>query len=258
MSAAPLHPAAAAGFAAGAATYVAGRPDYPAALADWLTSDLGLAPGKAALDLGAGSGKFTPLLSATGARVAAVEPVAAMRARLVAANPNVEAAEGTAERIPFADASFDAIVCAQSFHWFARPAALAEMRRVLKVGGSLGLIWNVRDERVDWVAALTRVIAPYEGDAPRYASGGWRAAFPAEGFSALIERRFAHAHVGPPERVIVDRVLSTSFIAALPADERARVAERVRALIAATPALAGRAEVAFPYETRAFRCRRTT
>jgi SAM-dependent methyltransferase len=257
MSDSPLHPAAGTGFAAGADAYVAGRPHYPTALAGWLAADLGLGPDKAALDLGAGSGKFTTLLGATGARVAAVEPVAAMRERLVAANPGVEAKEGTAERIPFADASFDAIVCAQSFHWFATPAALAEMRRVLKVGGSLGLIWNVRDERVDWAAALTRLIAPYQGDAPRYGSGRWRAVFPAEGFSELVERRFAHAHVGPPERVIVDRVLSTSFIAALPADERARVAAEVRALIAATPALAGRAEVAFPYETRAYRCRRT-
>jgi SAM-dependent methyltransferase len=148
----------------------------------------------------------------------------------------------------------DAIVCAQSFHWFANAAALAEMRRVLKIGGALGLIWNVRDESVDWVAALTRIMTPYEGDAPRFGGGRWREVFPAEGFSPLIERRFAHAHFGPPERVIVDRVLSTSFIAALSAAERDKIAAEVRELIAATPALAGRAEVAFPYETRAFRC----
>ena len=118
------------------------------------------------------------------------------------------------------------------------------------------LIWNVRDESVDWVAALTCIIAPYEGDTPRFASGRWRAVFPAEGFSPLEERRFAHTHVGPPERVVVDRVLSTSFIAALKPAEREKVAGQVRELIAATPALAGRAEVAFPYETRAFRCLR--
>jgi SAM-dependent methyltransferase len=252
----PIHVAASRGFSAGAATYAAGRPDYPAAVSDWLRRDIGLAPGKTALDLGAGTGKFLPFLRATGAKLAAVEPVADMRRRLAADHPDVVAMEGSAERIPLLDASLDAIVCAQSFHWFATRAALAEMRRVLKVGGALGLIWNMRDERVDWVAALTRIVAPYEGDAPRFASGRWRDVFPAEGFTPLAERRFAHAHVGAPERVIVDRVLSTSFIAALPSAQRDSVAARVRALIAATPTLAGREEVAFPYETRAYACRR--
>ncbi len=251
-----VHAAASAGFSAGAATYAAGRPEYPAEVEGWLRDELHLGPGGAVLDLGAGTGKFLSRLRSVGATLNAVEPTPAMLQILTAANPDVDAKPGTAERIPFSDASMDAIVCAQSFHWFATRAALAEMRRVLKIGGALGLIWNVRDESVDWVAALTRIIAPYEGDAPRFAGGRWRAVFPAEGFSPLEQRRFAHAHVGPPERVVVDRILSTSFIAALSAAEREKVAGKVRALIAATPTLAGRAEVAFPYETRAFRCLR--
>ncbi len=149
-----VHHAAAQGFGAAAEAYQRARPDYPAVLADWLHDELDLAPGRVVVDLGAGTGKFTPFLRATGARVVAVEPVEAMRAALVAAHPDVEALAGEAERLPLADASVDAIVCAQSFHWFARPAALAEMRRVLKPGGALGLVWNVRDARVAWVATL--------------------------------------------------------------------------------------------------------
>ena len=80
--------------------------------------------------------------------------------------------------------------------------------------------------------------------------------FPAPGFTPLSERRFAHEHVGAAERVIVERAMSVSFIAALPADEQARVADEVRALIAATPSLAGRATVAFPYVTHAHACRK--
>jgi SAM-dependent methyltransferase len=251
-----IHSAASGGFAAGAETYAAGRPDYPPGVIDWLREDLGLGPGRAVLDLGSGTGKFLASLRATGAALIAVEPVAAMRERLVAANSDVAAISGTAEAIPAPEASLDAIVCAQSFHWFASRAALAEMRRALKIGGALGLIWNVRDESVDWVAALTRIIEPYEGDAPRFGTGRWREVFPADGFSPLVERRFAHAHVGPPERVIVDRVLSTSFIAGLERAEREGVAAQVRALIAATPALAGLSEVAYPYETRVYSCRR--
>jgi SAM-dependent methyltransferase len=251
-----VHHAAAAGFGAAAGAYQHARPDYPAALGDWLGDALGLAPGRVVVDLGAGTGKFTPLLSATGARVVAVEPVEAMRAELVAAHPDVEALAGEAERLPLADASVDAIVCAQSFHWFATPAALAEMRRALKPGGALGLVWNVRDARVAWVAALTTILDRHQGDAPRHESGRWRALFPAPGFSALSEHRFDHEHVGPPERVIVERALSVSFIAALPTDEQARVADEIRALIAATPSLAGRATVTFPYVTHAHACRR--
>ena len=251
-----LHPAAAEGFAAGAATYAAGRPGYPAEIDDWLRDALGLAPGAAAVDLGAGTGKFTARLVATGAKVTAVEPVAAMRAELQRAVPGVSAVEGNAEAIPLPDESQDAVVCAQAFHWFATPAALAEIRRVLKPGGALGLVWNVRDMRAGWVAALEAIMRPYEGDAPRHESGAWRRAFPAPGFTALLEQRFAYVHEGPPERVIVDRLMSVSFVAALGDAERAKVEDAIWALVAATPDLAGRERVAFPYETIACWCRR--
>jgi len=108
--------------------------------------------------------------------------------------------------------------------------------------------------RVGWVAALDVIMRPYEVEAPRHESGAWRKAFPAIGFSALSERRFAYVHEGPPERVIVDRVLSVSYIAALGDTERAKITEAVRALIAETPDLAGRERVAYPYETIACWC----
>ena len=124
---------------------------------------------------------MTPL-QATGAHVVAVEPVAEMRAQAIAANPGLETVAGTADAIPLADLSIDAVVCAQSFHWFATPQALVEIDRVLRPGGSLGLIWNVRDESVPWIAALTALMAPYEKDTPRYTSGEWKDLFPAAGF----------------------------------------------------------------------------
>lgn len=251
-----IHAAAATGFSAAATTYETGRPDYPSALDGWLVAALGLGSGRRVVDLGAGTGKFVPRLLATGASVIAVEPVAAMRAELARRHPEATALEGTAEAIPLADGSVDAVVCAQSFHWFATAAALAEIRRVLKPGGALGLVWNVRDESVGWVAALTRLMTPHEGDAPRFHSGAWAKPFPAEGFGPLEESHFRHGHTGPAERVIVDRVMSVSFVAALPQAERDRLAADVRALVAATPELAGHETVTFPYETRAFVCRK--
>lgn len=254
----PTRHAAVLGFAANAEGYARGRPDYPAAIDRWLRDAAGLGPDTTVVDLGAGTGKFVPRLMTTGARIIAVEPAAAMLARLAVDFPQVDARTGSAEAMPLDDASVDAVVCAQAFHWFATPAAMAEIARVVKPGGVLALIWNVRDEAVDWVRRLTAIAMPYEGDAPRYYKGDWRAVFPAAGFGPLDASRFAHEHVGTPEQVIVDRFLSVSFIAALPADERAVVEGRLRRLIAEEPTLARRETIAFPYETVAFRCVRSS
>lgn len=247
-----VHSAAATGFEAGADTYARGRPDYPAELDAWLRDVAHIAPGRTVLDLGAGTGKFTKRLVGLGASVIAVEPVAAMRSRLAADLPQVTTLEGTADCIPVPDASVDSIVCAQAFHWFATSAAVAEMHRVLKPSGVMALVWHVRDQSVPWVAAIDAILAPHEGNTPRYSSGMWRRMFPAPGFGPLAETRFPHGHTGRAEQVIVDRQLSVSFIAALPEAERAKVAADMRALIATTPELAGKPQVTFPYVTSAF------
>jgi hypothetical protein len=107
---------------------------------------------------------------------------------------------------------------------------------------------------VDWVRALTSIMDPYEGEAPHYDGGEWRAVFPARGFGELHEKSFPHVHIGSPAHVIVDRVASVSFIAALDESTRARVLAKVRALIDATPELADRSAVSFPYITRVYWC----
>jgi ubiquinone/menaquinone biosynthesis C-methylase UbiE len=251
-SAPAVHRAAAQGFCSSAALYQQGRPDYPPQLLEWLRRTLGLGPGRKVVDVGAGTGKFTRLLLQSGARVVAVEPIEAMRAQLVQQLPDVEVLAASAQALPLADGSVDALVCAQAFHWFASQQALQEFGRVLTPGGKLGLVWNVRDESCEWVAAITRIMAPYEGDTPRYQKGDWRALFPSPLFSDLQESVFSYRHVGSARQVIVDRMLSVSFIAALPAAERATVAGRLEALIATDPQIKDRAEISFPYLTRAY------
>ena len=130
-----IHHSASEGYAAKSDTYVAGRPDYPPQAVGWLRSELGLGEGKVALDLGAGS-EIPAVLRATGASVVAVEPVPAMLAQLVARSPEVNARAGTAEHIPLDDASVDAVVCAQAFHWFANSRALGEIRRIREAGAA--------------------------------------------------------------------------------------------------------------------------
>lgn len=247
-----LHHAARQGFSSAAEAYSHGRPDYPPALLPWLRQALGLGPGRSAVDLGAGTGKFTPLLIATGASVVAIEPVDAMRAQLLRSLPTVTALAASAQSLPLADASVDAVLCAQAFHWFASAEALREIGRVLKAGGKLGLVWNVRDESVDWVAAITRIVAPYQGDTPRFHTGEWRRLFPGELFSGLEETVLSYRHRGSARRVIVERVLSVSFIAALPEADRKHVEQSLDQLIASHAELRGAASIEFPYRTHAY------
>ena len=132
------------------------RPDFPVAAADLLIP----APVRAALDLGAGTGKFTELLVGRSERVLAVEPSEAMLAVLRAKLPEVESLLGTAERIPAGDGSVDVVSVAQAFHWFDREKACAEIARVLTPGGTLGLIWNHSDPRSAWDRGAHRIAHP--------------------------------------------------------------------------------------------------
>lgn len=247
-----VHHSAAAGYKTAADTYVRGRPDYPPQVADWLTATLGLSADKSVVDLGAGTGKFTGQLVATGAQVIAVEPVPQMLEKLSAAFPDVLAVSGTATDMPLPDESVDVVVCAQAFHWFASHEALSEIARVLKPGGKLGLVWNLRDTSVGWVPKLDAIVNALEGDTPRFYTGAWRRAFPHAAFGPLQAQQFSHGHTGAPEDVIFNRVRSTSFVAALSAQERAKVDEQIRALIAAEPELRGKDVVTVPYVTAAF------
>lgn len=248
----PIHDAAQRGYTSASDHYQRGRPEYPEALSGWLSGTLGVMAGSRVVDLGAGTGKFTKLLTRTGAAVTAVEPVDAMRARLAESLPDVTALAGTAEAIPLADEATDVLLCAQAFHWFANAQALREMHRVLRVGGRLGMVWNVRDETRDWVAAITEIITPYEGDAPRFYTGKWKRPFEGQALFGPLQRTvFPHSHVGSFEQVVLDRILSVSFIAALPQSEQQSIADRLRALRDRFPELQAET-IAFPYATEAW------
>lgn len=251
-----VHEKAAVGFNRAGEDYQQGRPDYPAAGMDFVTGELGVGPGLRLLEVGAGTGKFTRLLHERGLQVTAVEPVDGMRERFRRELPDVPVLAGTAEALPEAAASVDAVAVAQAFHWFDGPRALAEFRRVLKPQGLLLLVWNVRDESVDWMARWNRIVEAHEQGTPRYRSGLWREVFAGEcGFSSLNERVFPYMHAGAPE-MLVRRTTSISFIAALPASERERVVRQVWDLIETHPQLQGKARIEIPYRTHFYWCRK--
>ncbi len=241
-----VHPAAKRGFDAAADVYERTRPSYPDEVLSALQDLLDLRPGRVVVDVGAGTGKLTRRLVETGARVVAVEPVAGMRARLQKALPDLDIRDGVAEALPLGQAEAHAIVAAQAFHWFDGEAALADWHRVLRPWGRLGLLWNVRDESVDWVACISAHIEPYQGSAPRYRTGAWQRPFDGgRWFGPLNHRQWVN-----PQRLtreaIVDRVASISFVAALAGPTRAHVLAGVRELLSTHPDTRDRDELVLP------------
>lgn len=248
-----VHRTAAVGFEKAADAYERARPGYPDEAVDWLVEQL---PDGLIVDLAAGTGKMTRALVARGLDVVAVEPVAAMRAKLVSALPDVRALDGTAESMPFADGEAAAVVVAQAFHWFKHDEALTEIQRVLRPEGRLAIVWNVRDERVEWVAHITDIIKPYEGEGgveiPRFRHGAWKRALDATTLlKPVAEEAMKYVETMDIER-LVDRVNSTSFIAALPEEARSKVDDEVRALATEHADLQGRRTFGFPYVTEMY------
>ena len=225
-----IHEAAAQGFERNAGAYERGRPDYPAEAVTILGRHIGIGPGSTVVDLAAGTGKFTRCLLATGARVLAVEPVEAMRRTLAEVVPGAAALAGTAEAIPLPTGFAHAVTVAQAFHWFATPEALAEIHRVLVPGGGLGLVWNRRSIEEPFEGALHQLINEHRGGVPAHMSGEWRAVFDSTDLFGPV----SVAHVSNVQVLdadgMADRVLSTSFVANLPDEERDALLERVRQL----------------------------
>ncbi|HEY4346849.1 MAG TPA: class I SAM-dependent methyltransferase [Gaiellaceae bacterium] len=222
--------------------YERARPSYPPEAARWM---LGEAPLRV-VDLGAGTGKFTRVVADLGHDVVAVEPDPGMRAALVAATPGVEVLDGSGEAIPLPSSSVDAVVAAQSFHWFDNDESKVEIARVLKPGGVLAPIWNVRDESVPWVAELSRAVL--EGDP----SAGDHAVEVDFGplFRPAARREFRHADQ-ITAATLLDLVHSRSKYLIADAEERARLDGALGAITSALPEV-----FEFPYVTVAFRAER--
>ncbi|MFJ2550581.1 class I SAM-dependent methyltransferase [Microbacterium sp. NPDC087591] len=145
-------------FGAQAGSYEVGRPEYPFDAVAWMLERMPEGSRRIA-DVGAGTGKLTrALVAAPEAEVVALDPDPAMLAALRDAIPGVPTFVGSAERLPLPDASLDAVVLGQAWHWVEPAAGSVEIGRVVRTGGVLGLIWNIRDERQEWVRRLTEIM----------------------------------------------------------------------------------------------------
>lgn len=230
-------------FGAGAAVYAKSRPSYPREAIRWLVPS----GARKVLDLGAGTGQLTRGLLELEFDVVAVEPSDGMRAEFVRALPEVPILAGRAEQIPVDDDSIDAVVIAQAWHWVDVATAVPELRRVLREGGGLGLVWNIRDEREPWVAELGRIMRQdIEQDMN---SENPRVGTPFE----PIERRDIEWTCVMTRTGLLDLVASRSYILTLAPPARQRVLNAVNDLI--DTHLRDRAEIHLPYVTRCSRTR---
>jgi ubiquinone/menaquinone biosynthesis C-methylase UbiE len=235
----------AASFDRAADAYERARPEYPAEAVDWLL------PGgaKTVLDLGAGTGKLTRALAARGLEVFAVDPAPKMLEQLRVAIPAATVSTGTAEDIPLADESVDAVLVAQAWHWVDQDVALPSVARVLKPGGTLGLVWNLRDVRVPWVERLTAVMHPAEADIFLETGHIQRGPF-GEIETASFDWSSEFTREG-----LVDLIRSRSYFITASTSEQASILRGVGDLLDTDPDVGGRETWTMPYVTRAFRMR---
>ena len=211
-------------------SYERGRVDYPPAAIDLLVSRMEVGARATVLDLGAGNGRLTRALTERFERVVAVEPHAEMRAALEASAPGARALAGTAEAIPLASESVDAVFAGSAFHWFDPAQALPEIARVLRPRGPLGMVWSrwARDTS-DWAMQVDRVLSRY-GDNP---AAGWKDAFTTTDLFGPLEGALIQADQDQDREGMLARVASISFIAALPEPERRAVLDEVAQILEA-------------------------
>ncbi|MBP5803317.1 class I SAM-dependent methyltransferase [Microbacterium maritypicum] len=234
-------------FGAQAGDYEAGRPEYPFEAVAWMLERMP-ADSRRVADVGAGTGKLTRALTqAPGAEVVAVDPDPEMLAALRGAVPGVPTFVGSAERLPLPDASVDAVVLGQAWHWVDPVAGSTEIGRAVRSGGVLGLIWNIRDDRVEWVRRLTEVMHGSHAEI-MLAEGDPVVTAP---FGPLDQERWEW--VRPVTRDVLHRMAaSRSYIITAPDDEKARIRRELDALFDELD-LHGDATIDLPYVTRAYR-----
>jgi SAM-dependent methyltransferase len=206
------------------------RLDYSDEAVDHLCSALGLEADAEVLDLAAGTGRLTRKLAQRFQRVVAVEPNASMRALI----DGVESFDGTAEQIPLPDGNVDAVFVGEAFHWFDWPVALAEIARVLRPRGSIGLIWNYWWEVEPAIPyeALELLNARFSESGARnlWDDENWRDGFAGSPFEPLMEETLSE-RVDVDGARLVELYLTTSSLAVMPSRERDELARELTRLV---------------------------
>jgi SAM-dependent methyltransferase len=237
-------------FGAASDAYDRFRPGPPAGVLDWLLP----AGARDVVDLGAGTGALTRLLVQRVAHVTAVEPDPGMRRVLVQRASAAQPVEGTAEALPVADASQDAVLGAAMWHWVDPPRAVAEAARVLRPGGVLGVLWTHPDRDVAWVDALWDRVR--RGQAPRVSGPRELVVARDSGFAEPQGPHTLRFSVALSRDDLLGLVGTYSGHLVLDAPQRAARLREIAEVLDGEPRLSGGARVDLPMVCRAWRALR--
>jgi SAM-dependent methyltransferase len=125
-------------FGRDAERYDRARPRYPQALIERIAA---ASPGPDVLDVGCGTGIAARQFAAAGCRVSGVDVDPRMAG--LARGHGIEVEVAKFEDWDPAGRTFDAVVCAQAWHWVDAEAGARQAARVLRPHGRLALFWNV-------------------------------------------------------------------------------------------------------------------
>ena len=233
------------------ADYARTRPSYPPELVALLREETGLRPDHVVADVGSGTGILSALLLAQGNVVYAVEPNRTMAAAAhdaLGGDARFRDVDGRAEATGLPPASVDLIVVGQAFHWFDAARTRVEFRRILRPGGFVVLVWNIRSTDAtpflrDYEAFLREWGTDYQEVSSRYQDEAAMAElFGPVGYET---RRFEYRQAFDLDG-LRGRLLSSSYTPP-PGDPRRE------AMLRALPALFARhqeaGQVAFAYDT---------
>jgi SAM-dependent methyltransferase len=228
------------------------RPAPPAAAMEWVLPT----PGQTALDIGAGTGALTRRLAERAARVLAVEPDSRMLAVLLARSPAVGGMLAKAEQLPLIDRSVDAVMISSAWHWMDPVVTVAEIERILRPGGVLGVVWNGPDRSVEWVARLLGRRDPSPGDTDGRPDRH-RFELPAGSALGALETCLIRWSLPLTRHELVGMAGTYSRVILLPPDRRAQELRAIEGALETSPELAGKDAVELPMSCRCWRAVRS-
>jgi SAM-dependent methyltransferase len=204
-------------FRANVPYYARYRLGYPDSLIDNISRSVGLKPGDAVLDLGAGPGLLAIPFARAGMAVTAVDPEPAMLAELREAamehDVSIDVRRGSSFEMPAGIGPFRVVIIGRAFHWMNRPATLEMLDVMIEEGGSVVLVHDDHPSTAEnaWRAVLRDVADRYgRAEAPHVREAR------AKGYrsheSVLFDSRFSQLErVG----VIIRRALTADDIVGL-------------------------------------------
>lgn len=198
--------------------YLAARPRYPLATIELLAKETGLSSDHVIADIGSGTGFSAEPFLRNGNNVIGVEPNAEMRAagdELLKGFPRFRSVAGTAENTGLVAAGVDYIIAGQAFHWFDAPAARREFMRLLRPGGWVVLMWNLRHyDSTPFMRRYEALLIEHGTDYAKVRDGHARERDIAEFFAG----DFTHRTISNDQRFdyagLEQRLLSSSYVPA--------------------------------------------